>query len=81
MTQDGVERALRALGGVMGIVAHDLKPLFPQKVYVCSVSASIVQHATFDVAEPEELAGREGRAVPFLGRKVGIGIFATRHDG
>jgi hypothetical protein len=79
VTQNGVECTLRSLRCVVRVVAHDIESLFAEKVHVCSVTTSVVQYAAFDATEPEELSGREGRAVPFLGREMRIRIFATRH--
>jgi hypothetical protein len=79
VAQDSVERALRALGGMMWIVAYDLESFAAQKIYVCSVSTAVVQNAPLDVTEAEKLSRREGRTVSLLGSKMRIGIFAIRH--
>jgi hypothetical protein len=62
------------------VVPFDLESFAAQKVYICSMSAAVVQNASLDVTEAEKLSRWEGRTISLLGGKMRIGIFAIRHD-
>lgn len=59
MAENGVERAVGALWGVVGIVSFHFEALFAQKVNIGPMPAAEIEHAAFDTAQSEKFSGWE----------------------